>query len=624
MTRLVAIRNMTHNNSDTAPSHTMPAESEIGLDVEALSPRQLRTVLVCDVVESVRWMEHDEDNAITRWSQFAAAVRGRIAPEHAGSVVKSTGDGLMLEFESAPQAVAAAHTLHSLAIEGNQRLAAQDPERQLHLRIGIHQAEVRKDAHDLYGHGVNLAARITTLAGPGEIIVTPEVRDHITDSLDGEIEDLGECYLKHLSEPQRVYRVNSPNPVPAKPISIPFQNILPLLAVLTFEARSEHASQVVIGALIADSITVVLSRNKQLRLCSRLSAAQARPGNTNHFSQQTKSDFLVYGSFISLGANTTDALMVTLNVEESASHNIIFAEQYQTSIQELLSAENDLAHQIATDIHRALSQHAVEQIIHHPAPNVPSYAIHLGAIKMMHHTSKTDFSGARQLLEQLSDRFPRWSQPYTWLAKWQMLNVEQGWSTDSKQSAGIAKSMVLRAIDHHFEDALAHTMHGIVHSNLLHDLPTALKCYEQALSIDPNESFAWLSQGMAYAFMGHGGKAVSDINKAIELSPIDPLAYYYQSLLASAYLTDNQYARAIQAARKSLRLNALHASTLRVLTISQVLSGDVENAQKSAQRLLSVSPQLTVNSYLSRAPAAGFVRAQEFAQALGAAGVPQN
>jgi class 3 adenylate cyclase len=160
--------------------------------------RVVRTVLVVDVVESVRLMQEDEAGTVRRWRAFVDYVVNRLLPDEDGRLVKSLGDGLMLECARVGTAVSLA-----LAMQAAMGCLAL-PNRRLHLRIGIHVSPLIADALDVYGHGVNLAARLTTLAGPGEIVVSADVRDQLTPALDADVEDLGECYVKHLAQPNRV------------------------------------------------------------------------------------------------------------------------------------------------------------------------------------------------------------------------------------------------------------------------------------------------------------------------------------------------------------------------------------------------------------------------------------
>ncbi|NJS37176.1 MAG: adenylate/guanylate cyclase domain-containing protein [Brachymonas sp.] len=380
---------MSQQNSNTESPSAVPEPSSVAFDIYSLLPRSQRVVLVCDVVESVRWMEHDEDNAITRWSQFAAAVRSRIAPEHGGEVIKSTGDGLMMEFQAAPGAIAAANAMQKIASEGNDGFA---PERQMHLRIGIHQTEARRDAHDLYGHGVNLAARITTLAGPGEIIVTPEVRDHLTDSLDGQIEDMGECYLKHLSEPQRVYRVQTN--------SLEFLNLKQLkshvnldvqpitVAVLPF-ASSQEVILRVAGDALADGLISHLSKTQELRLISRLTAnsVSQRNWSTSKLAAFLQADYLITTQCWILSGK----LLVSNELIDAPKDTVVLNKRYSLSMDELLAVDCPVLLEMASDLLSSMRNAEIRRAKTQPLPKLESAHALMAGVALMHRTSRQDF-----------------------------------------------------------------------------------------------------------------------------------------------------------------------------------------------------------------------------------------
>ena len=166
-----------------------------------------KVVLVIDVVESVRLMAADEPGTVARWHNFVQTARHLTIPQHKGRLVKSLGDGLMVEFENSRDATNAAQAFHIAINASNAGLPA---DRQMHLRAGINDTPVYTSQMDIFGAGVNLAARLATLAGPGETVVSASVRDGLTDGLDANIEDLSECYLKHIDEPVHITRRHFP------------------------------------------------------------------------------------------------------------------------------------------------------------------------------------------------------------------------------------------------------------------------------------------------------------------------------------------------------------------------------------------------------------------------------
>jgi adenylate cyclase len=588
--------------------------------LERLLPKQSTIVLVCDVVESVRWMEHDEDQAIARWSQFAADVRRRIAPAHGGEVIKSTGDGLMMQFQAAPLAVAAANAMQKIAFEGNQGFS---PERQMHLRIGIHQTQARRDAHDLYGHGVNLAARITSLAGPGEIMVTPEVRDHLTDNLDGQIEDMGECYLKHLSEPQRVYRVQTGAPPPIWPdqSSAGLQAaVRPLtVAVLPF-AHAQDLALGVAGDALADGLISHLSKTPELRLISRLTtnAVSQRAWDSRRLGSFLGADYLITTQCWLLAGK----LLVSHELIDAAQDSVVLNKRYSLRLEDLLAVDCAEVLEMAADLLVAMRDAQVQRAKTEPLPRLDSAHALMAGVALMHRTSRGDFQRAYEVLEHLQSRHPRHAQLQAWLAKWHVLESEQGWATDRMQSAMKAIDRSRRALDLDDSSSMALSIDGFVRCNLMKDFDGALAQYERALQSNPSDSLAWLFKAMLHAFKGENDRSVPALQQALDLSPLDPNRYFFDSLAASVHLSAANYGMAIEFAKRSLRANCTHVSTHRALTIAQVLAGQGEQARESALRLRKLDPGLTVSGYLQRSPGVQFGIGRDFAYALREAGIP--
>jgi class 3 adenylate cyclase len=169
--------------------------------------RHTLVLLVMDVVESVRLMEQDQDNFVRRWQQLVWHAEQEILPRHGGYIVKSMGDGLMLAFASPLRCVQAAYSLLNFC---QQTHAHWHPAQQMHLRMGCHLASFVADRRDIYGIDVNLTARLCALAGPGDIVISAKIRDRLVPGLDAEIEDLGECYLRHVTKPVHAYRITPP------------------------------------------------------------------------------------------------------------------------------------------------------------------------------------------------------------------------------------------------------------------------------------------------------------------------------------------------------------------------------------------------------------------------------
>jgi adenylate cyclase len=580
--------------------------------------RAHRAVLLVDVVESVRLIEQDEEGFVSRWLALVEQVKSDITSECGGRLVKSLGDGMLLEFDDVRSAVSAAFAIQHVSHRANLDIGS---ERHILLRMGLEISDVIIDESDVYGRGVNLAARLATLAGPGEIVASANVRDQLTADLDADIEDLGECYLKHLAEPVRAYRVGPPGPRPVIEAGLAHGELLPALAVVPFSARDPRDNYLVIGEVIAEELIRDLSCSPELNVISRLSTTvfRGRGATLAQISATLSANYVLSGEY------RVDDRRIVIDAElaEAKSGQIVWTRRHKGQIAGILSGRRELIDQIASDVSAAVMQRELQRSQGQPLPTLKSYTLLIGAIALTHRLSTSDFEEARKLLEALIERAPRQALPRAWLANWHVLRVQQGWSTDPQQDARLALQSTKQALDADPRCSLALAVDGFVHTNLLKQLDKARERYNLALMNNPSDARAWSLKGTLHAFMGEGEQAVSCTRRALRLSPLDPHRWFYDSLAATAYLAAHRFDRALEAAKRSLRVNRTHTSTLRAQAVAQWQLGRSEEARATVQELLRLEPALTVSRWLARSPSADYSIGREWAEIFRKIGVPE-
>ncbi len=581
--------------------------------------RVVRTVLVVDVVESVRLMQEDEAGTIRRWCAFVDHVANRLLPGTDGRLVKSLGDGLMLEFLHVGAAVSLAFAMQEAIGESNTALPAS---RRLHLRIGIHVSLLTADARDVYGHGVNLAARLTTLAGPDEIVVSGDVRDQLTPALDAEVEDLGDCYVKHVHHPVRAFRLGAPGAQPIIECGSLAEDLRATIAVIPFRPRSLGGADDVLGQLLADEVISALSRSSEVNVVSRLStsAFQGRELKLDDVSAHLRADYVVSGSYHVDG----DRVMLKAEMAETRTMQVVWSQALRGSVSGIVAGDDPLANHVVSQACSAMMVRELQHSQGQAPQSLKSRTLLLSSITLMHRISPLAFERSQQLLRALIERTPRLAAPYAWLAKWHVLRVTQGWSVDAQGDGKSALDNTKRALDRDATSSLAMTVEGQVNTYILKRLDVAEQMYAQALQSNPNDSLAWLLKGTLHAFRDEGKEAVRHTRHALRLSPLDPLKYYFDSLAATAELSAGNDARALQLASRSLRLNRTHASTLRVLITSLCRLGRLEDARRHVAQLLSLEPNFSVGRYMERSPGAPYRLGHAVASALADAGVPMQ
>lgn len=577
-----------------------------------------RTIAVVDIVESVRLIAQYEDDVIDRWRRFVQDARDSVLPRHEGRMVKSLGDGMLLEFRTVLHAVHAVWELH-------QRIATYNADTpshaHLYLRAGIHESDIVVDELDVYGAGVNLAARLATLAGPGETIASPQARDNLIDGLDVEIEDLGNCYLKNVPTPQRAFRLG---PVGQQSVlwtddSAGAHDRISV-AVLPFTTHSSDESQAILGDVLADDLITQLSRQKPLQVVSRLSTTGFRRGHLQLATVADKlgSNYVVHGSCMISG----DGFRLRAQLVDARSQEVVWADALDGLITEVLMGQSTLVGQLTEHICQAMVNGEVRRALTMPLPTLQSFTILLGAIALMYRLSLHDFERSREMLSYLVERHPRATAPRAWLGKWHILRVAQGWSDNPQADAQAAHRIVERALELDPQHGLALSIDGMICAYINKDLARAAERYDAAIHANPSESLAWVGHSGLHAYGGRGEEAVTCAMTAQRLSPLDPMKFYYDNFTSMALLTNGDFAGAIDYGHRSLRTNRIHGSTLRILAIAQQLDGQEEAAQRTVQELRQLEPALTAAGFLDRYPGARAPHAAVYANALRAAGLP--
>ena len=583
-----------------------------------------RTVLVVDIVEFVRLMEQDEAGTVDRCERLFAAFRERVVPEHGGRVVKSTGDGLLADFDDAGAAVRAAFAMQRCAASFD---VAVEADRRIALRVAAAHGDVWQTGHDIQGRAVNLAARLATLAAPGEIVASVEVRDRLMPGHDADPEDLGDCYLKHLAAPVRAYRLAPPgqggttaHPVATEPAVGGADPLRAGIAVLPLAPLESGQGLAAIGDLIGDEIRGGLARSAHLHVIARLSCnVAARRGlGLAEIGTMLGAAYVLSGTVWRRG----DRVRARTELSRTADQSVVWSDAFEADLPQLLQADDGIVPGVVAAISDAILQQELIRSSTLPLPNLRSHSLLLAGLGLIHRSSRHDFERAQHLLEHLAQRHPRRPQPHALLGQWHAMRAVQGLSSDPQGDARRALDTANRALDVDASSALALTMKGLVHGFLLKDLDGAEASYRRALEVNPNEPLAWLYLGTLRGWRDEGATAWEAASRSLALSPVDPLRYYFDTLAGFAALVAGRLDDAERLARRSLRAHRLHTATHRTLAIAQWLRGDEDGARATMADMLRLEPGFRLQAYRVRFPGGEGPLLQRFAEVLREAGAP--
>jgi len=608
---------------NSSPQSTNPVRAAHG-DSATLPPlpQQLhKVVLVMDLVESVRLMAANEAAVVNQWRGFVHHATTVVLPDCKGRMVKSLGDGMLVEFDQPTDAVRAALTLHTYFAPLNETLPASQ---RLYLRAGLNATNLYSDENDVYGHGVNLAARVADLAAPGETIITASIFDGIVVGMDAEVEDRGENYLKHCSEPVRIWAIQAVTagssairPQVPEGTALDFR---PSIAVVPFETRSHAPEQFVIGELIADGVIAQLARSPDLRVISRLSttAFRGRPSTAGDIGRHLEATFVLGGSYVTYG----DKVVIMAELTDNRREEVIWTDRLTGDTRDLMEVQSVLLETLCAACAKATLNDVVQRTLVLPLPQLDSNALMLGGISLMHRSTPRDLHRSRQLLEAVAERHKRVASPWAWLAKWHIMQVVQGMSPEPAKDFQRAIDTADRALDLEPNSSLAMAIKGHAMCHLGDDVDGSRSLLQDATQNNPNDPIAWLYCGFWSCMWGDPAAAVIESETAVQLSPLDPQRFYFEMLLANSYLASGHLAQCIATSSASLKQNRFHPPTLRTLMTAQYESGQETEARKTFDWLRSIQPRLTMAEYLKYGKSNP--QRKRIARAFSALGLPER
>ena len=389
----------------------------------------------------------------------------------------------------------------------------------------------------------------------------------------------------------------------------------PKVAVLTLDGEADSH---MLHNLVADEIAIQLSAHSTVDVVSRMSTRHAHGVEPALLLQRLGANYAVCGSCTQLNGK----VMIALELVFAPDQCVVWSHAAATTLETLVAEPAGFAQDICQSIMAAVEAHETGRARSLPLASLGSYSLLIGGVRLMHRLSRSDFARAHDILEALVARHPRHPDGYAWLAKWHILQLHQGWSADPRHSHGMARDLARRALDHDDRCAVAMVVSGMVKTFNDRRLDEAESIYRTTLDNHPNDALAWLLKGTLHAFRGEGEQAVAHARRASELSPLDPMRYYYDSLGASAEASAGHYEQAVLLARRSLSANAMHASTLRILAIAYAMLGQMDEARAVVPKMLALEPDFNVQRFMARSPSADFAIGKTFADALARAGVP--
>lgn len=556
--------------------------------------RRLAAVLAADMVGFSRLMEADETGTLARLKTHRIELIDPAIAKNRGRIIKTTGDGMLVEFHSVADAVVCATEVQRRMARRNSDVS---PARWIQFRIGINLGDVIVEDNDIFGDGVNVAARLEMLAEPGGICVSGAVRDQVGNRLDDVVfEDLGDQSVKNIARPIRVFRIRldqdpSGAPENTKDAAATTISSKPSIAVLPLVNMSGDPEQEFFADGLTEDIITELSRFHELLVISRNSTFvhKGKAVKVQEVAREFGVAYVLEGSVRKAG----NRIRVTVQLIDGETDRHIWAERYDRELEDIFAIQDEMTRAIVATLPGRVEAATRDRATRKPTDNMAAYECVLAA-KVLHHRSvREDNAEAQRLLDRALALDQNYAHAHAWKACVLGQSYGYDWCADRDVTLGQVAAEVETALALDDNDSDVHRILAAL--NLMRkDHDKAAYHQERALALNPNSDLVVVQQGELLTWLGRSQEGIDWIKKAMRLNPYHPERFW--SHLGRACYCAEKYAEAIDSFSRITRPDHTHHAFL-AATFAQM--GNAVAASAHAAEVVKQAPNFSVAVYLT-------------------------
>jgi TolB-like protein len=552
--------------------------------------RRLTAILAADVAGYSRLTGLDEEGTHARLQDHLRSLVDPKIAEHRGRVVKNTGDGLLAEFSSAVDAVRCALDVQRGMA---QRNADVPHEKRIEFRIGINVGDVMIDRGDIFGDGVNVAARLEAVAEPGGICISEDAYRQVRGKLEFTSEDIGEHKLKNITQPMRVYCVRASTAAATARPTLPLPD-KPSIAVLPFQNMSGDPEQEYFADGMVEEIITALSRFRQLFVIARNSsfAYRGRAVDVKQVGRELGVRYILEGSVRKAGNH----VRITGQLIDANTGAHLWADRFDSGFENIFDLQDRVTASVVGAMTLKLEQAEIERAKRKPTERLDAYDYYLRGLAIPYHRTRDANEEALRLFNKALELDPDFAVACALAAFCYAFRKLNHWMTDPQQEVAEAARLARRAVELGRDDAEALPLAGFVLAYVLGDLDDGVAFVERALRLNPNLATAWGVSGWMKICLGEHNTVIEHVARAMRLSPLDPLLWSWQHFTALSHFFEGRYDNAASWVEATLREQPSYLPGLRLAAASNALAGRPEQAQKFMARLRQLDPALRISN----------------------------
>jgi TolB-like protein/class 3 adenylate cyclase len=576
--------------------------------------RRLAAILAADVAGYSRLMGRDEAGTLARLKALRRELIDPMVAEHRGRIVKTTGDGLLIEFPSVVEAVACAMTVQSGM---GSRNAATPEDRRIEFRVGINSGDIIVEDGDIHGDGVNIAARLEGVAEPGGICVSAIVHDQVRDRLDCVFEDLGEQSLKNIVRPVRVYRigpeigprafrplsgVDATGTAAVQPAALPLPD-KPSIAVLPFQNMSGDPEQEYFVDGMVEEIITALSRIRWLFVIARNSTFtyKGRPIEVKEIGRELGVRYILEGSVRKGGSR----VRITAQLIDAETGAHLWADRFDGLIEDVFELQDKIALSVAGVIEPALQAAEMRRSAARPTTDLTAYDLYLRALAVFYPITKERVIEALRLFEEAIAIDPHYGPALSWAAMCHREIATSGWAEAPETSWRKGSALARQAVQAAENDprVLVNAALVLAHfgDDIGEDIGAMIGLIDRALALNPSFARGWNVSGILRNIAGEHDLAIEHIGIALRLSPRERIGTPLV-VLGMAYFLKRQFDEAASKLLLAVQDNPGHPGTYRCLAACYAHMGRLDEAHEIVTRLRAITPIIVPSDVPYRNP----------------------
>jgi adenylate cyclase len=544
--------------------------------------RRLAAILAADIAGYSRLMGADEERTVRALQELQAAIFPVIG-EHGGRVINTAGDSVLAEFASVVEAVRCAASIQRVVAASNAETPG--PQR-LEFRIGVNQGEIVVDRDEVYGDGINVAARLQVLAEPGGITISGRVHEDVAGKVEMGWQDTGEQQLKNIARPVRVWRWSEAEVSEQANLPLPDR---PSIAVLPFDNLCGQAEDAVFSDGITEDIITGLARFRSLFVVARNSSFSFRGKavSLTEIGRQLGVSYLLEGSVRRAG----DRIRITAQLIEAASGAHVWAERYDRKLIELFEVQDEVTTTIVSTLVGRIEDAKLRQSLRKPTVSLAAYDFFLRGLARFRGYADEDNQQACAFFEKALACDQGYALAHSYLAFARV--ALHGYGAAPAHVLQSSKAMAQRGVDLDPQEAGCHRMLGRVLA-YLRELDDAEYHIRRAVELNPNDADGIILMGDLLAVRGHPAEGLEWIERAMRLNPFHP--HWYHATHAIALYSLKRFSEAAQAIKRtpsegrwSSRLAACYGQL-----------GREEEAREEVAAILKAKPDYSIRTFMDQ------------------------